>query len=345
MNKCLFFASATFLLSAVVVPRWLDSELGSSATADGIRSGPRILAAATALYEALGEDGRKAATFAFGGKEHVDWHFVPRDRVGVVLSKLSVAQRAKLKALLVAGLGAAGYKKVEEVRSLEAVLQQIEGPNRRFSRDPELYFLSFFGAPSKAGKWGWRYEGHHLSVNFQLEGDRLVSATPSFFGSNPGTVKDGPKKGLQVLKYVETIPREFMNALDDAQRARALGEEVPDEVPSTQKAAYDGPFPAGVDAASLSEAQIEILRRWVDAYLLKLPPDVSRGVWKQIEKDGGLKKFHIAWRGSSKPFEAHSYLVHSPSYVINYSNTQNGANHVHSSFRLRSGDFGSALKD
>ena len=89
--------------------------------------------------------------------------------------------------LISTGLGGGGYLKATTIMSLEQILLELEqgkGP----VRDPERYFLTIFGTPSDRGKWGWRVEGHHLSLNFVLEGGKIVAATPTFFGANPGEV-------------------------------------------------------------------------------------------------------------------------------------------------------------
>ena len=153
-------------------------------------------------------------------------------------------------------------------------------------------------------------------------------------------VKTGKRKGMQVLKKVEELARQLVTSLDEKLQQACLGEEVPKEVPSTQKARYDGPLPKGVSGASLSAAQKETLRKLIEAYVEKSPADLAEGVWEKLKGAGGLNKVHVAWRGSLKSQEPHSYLVHGPSFVINYSNVQGGGTHVHSSLRLLGGDFG-----
>ncbi len=343
MNRWLFIGSALFLAAACFGPSWLkrlEPVAEDGAYAAAAKSGHRLLAAAKGLFRAFDADQQTAAVFPFGSKEQTNWHFIPRSRKGVPLEKMTDAQREKTKALLHAGLSQLGFEKAEQVRQLEAVLAEIEGPNRRFPRNPLHYFVSFFNQPTATGKWGWRYEGHHLCLNFVLDGDTVLSHTPGMYGSNPATVKKGPRKGLQVLEDVEVVARELVTSLNEKHRKALLGEEVPEEVPSTQKASYDGPLPAGVSGSSLSAAQKEMLKKLIDAYVKKYSADLSEATWKKIKGAGGLDKIHLAWLGSLKAEERHSYLIHGPTFVINYSNWQNEGKHVHASFRVLGGDFG-----
>lgn len=343
MNRCLFIGSALFLAAACFGPSWLECLEPASeneAHAAAAKSGHRMLAAAKDLFRAFDAEQQTAAVFPFGSEEQTNWHFIPRSRKGVPLKNMTEAQREKTKALLHAGLSQLGFEKAEKVRQLEAVLAELEGPKRRFPRNPLDYFVSFFNQPTATGKWGFRYEGHHLCLNFVLDRDTVLSHTPTMYGSNPATVKAGPNKGLQLLDEVELVARELANSLDEKHRKTLLGEKVPEEVPSTQKASYEGPLPAGVGGSSLSAAQKKTLEKLIDAYVKKYSADLSEVTWGKIKGAGGLDKVHFAWLGSLKAEEPHSYLVHGPTFVINYSNVQGGGRHVHASFRVLGGDFG-----
>ncbi len=344
MNRWLFIGSGLFIAAACIGTSWLERlepVAKDGAYAAAAKSGNRMLAAAKELFRAFDAEQQTAAVFPFGSEEQTNWHFIPRSRKGVPLKNMTEAQREKTKALLHAGLSQLGFEKAEQVRQLEEVLRKIEGPrpDRAWSRDPLLYFVSFFNQPTATGKWGWRYEGHHLSLNFVLDSDKVLSHTPGMYGSNPATVKKGPRKGLQVLEDVEVVARELVTSLDEKHRKACLGEGVPQEVPSTKKASYDGPLPAGVSGSSLSAAQKETLKKLIDAYVKKYSSDLSERTWEKIKGAGGLDKVHLAWLGSLKAEERHSYLIHGPAFVINYSNWQNEGKHVHASFRMLGGDW------
>src|SRR5262249_10129943 len=147
--------------------------------------------AADAWLASLDADQKQRATFPFDSEERMRWHFVPNDQFpgkGVQIKEMSEAQRALARDLLKTGLSARGYVTAASIMELENVLKVIEGETRRFPRDHEAYQLSVFGTPGDKKAWGWRFEGHHISIRFDIVNGSLTSSTPSFFGANPAEV-------------------------------------------------------------------------------------------------------------------------------------------------------------
>jgi hypothetical protein len=338
MNRRLFLASGLFLLLAALGSLAARPAVLPRAVPAGEESGRRILAAAGDLFQALGEKQRAQALFDPQSDERYNWHFIPRDRKGVPRKELEPAQQSKLLDLLKASLSEEGFRKAEGVMAHEKILGEMEGPKRQFPRDPSLYFLSFFGKPSSSARWGYRVEGHHLSINFSLDGGRVLSATPLFYGANPSIVREGPKKGFRLLAGVEDLARDLVRSLKGEPLEACLataGGQVPEEVPGATQARYTGPFPRGVSGERLPEADREKLRRLVEEYTRNLPPDLVEAI-----KMDSMKDIHLAWQGSLEPYQPHSYLIHGPGFMINYTNRQNGAAHVHSCLRNLNGEFG-----
>jgi hypothetical protein len=311
-------------------------------------AGAHMAAAAQKFLDSLQPDQKAACTFAFDDKERTNWAFVPLEkdkqptRKGLRLEKMTDEQKAAALDLLRAGTSPSGYTKATTIMSLENILKELEagkGP----VRNPGWYFFTVFGTPSKMGKWGWRVEGHHLSLNFTLDGGKLVSATPAFFGANPATVMDGPRKGLQTLPEAEGLARELFLALDQDQRAAALQRDQFKE-PLAQKAAPVVGEPKGVPGAKMNEKQRGLLERLIEAYTKRMPPDIGEAEWKEAQ-DAGLDKVYFAWTGGSEPGEPHTYRVQGPTFLIEFLNVQkdsggNPANHIHSCWRSTHGDFG-----
>ncbi len=331
MNRRLFLVSAAFLACVAL----MQAVLAITAAQP---TGARLLSAATTLFDSLSDEQKKAALFEFSSEERFNWHFIPKERKGLPLKDMQESQRANVTAVLEAGLSKTGAKRAQNVMSLEDVLREIEGPKRRFPRDPLLYHVYFFGKPSRSDRWGFRFEGHHLSASFTLLGTDMLSATPLFYGANPGLVTDGPKKGLRVLAGEEDLARALVTSLSEEQLKSARGEGDPEEVPGTEKAKYTGPFPPGIGSDTLSRDQKEALRKLLKQYSTSLSDDVAATLLR--EADGELKDLHFSWRGGLKSGEAHSYMVYSPAFMINYINAQNNALHVHSCLRLLNGEFG-----
>ena len=189
--------------------------------------------AASGLLASLTPDQRARAEFEFQSDERQRFHFIPTEtfpRNGLTIREMTDAQRAHAHDLLSAGLSQRGYLTATTVMSLETVLNALE-QGRRLDRDPELYFFSIFGTPSPDDPWGWRVEGHHLSLHFTIIDGTAVASAPSFFGANPAQVRTGPKAGLRTLRAREDTARALVMALDGPQRAAAVIDDVaPDDI-------------------------------------------------------------------------------------------------------------------
>lgn len=306
-----------------------------------------MAAIAKVFLTSLDDDQRAAATFEFGGDERENWHFIPRERKGVSMKELSPQQRLLAHALLNTGLGFRGSAKAVTIMSLEEVLYQMEGADEskraaiREKRDPEKYFVSIFGKPADQGTWGWRIEGHHLSLNFTIKDGQLLSATPCFMGSNPGEIREGALKGLRVLAVEEELGRELVKALSPEQFKTALVAEVaPKEMLTAAERKVSPLKPVGLSDADMDAKQKEMLKRLIGEYLERQRADIAEEVLKEVESNGAI---HFAWAGGLERGEPHYYRVQGKTFLIEYDNTQNDANHVHSVWRSFEGDFGRDL--
>jgi len=226
---------------------------------------------------------------------------------------------------------------------LESILRDLEGPGSRFNRDPDLYFVTIFGKPAATEAWGWRVEGHHLSVNFTIIKGTVVSGTPSFFGANPGEVQVGPRKGLRVLAEEEDLARAFVKSLDQAQRAIAIvNTTAPRDIITGAQRRVQPLAPPGLPASKLNQEQSNQLLELVKAYIYRHRPEIADLDLAKIQQ-AGLEKVHFAWAGGLERGEGHYYRVQGPSFLLEYDNTQNNNNHIHSVWRDFDNDFGEDL--
>jgi hypothetical protein len=306
----------------------------------------KAMNASANFLRSLTEAQRQKATFQFEDPERFNWHFTPllpgnKLRRGLPIKELTSDQKDKVEEMLKCLLSQVGYQRCRQIRDLEAILRELEGeqPQRPFQRDPELYYISMFGAPGGDNRWGVRLEGHHLSLNFTLKGSDIVSATPHVLGANPAIVRSGPQKGLRILAGVEDHARRLMKSLSEADRLIAIGKEAPAEVEGMQKQRYTGPFPKGLSASRLSAEQKSHLESLIREFTGNLTEAEAKRLYSEIAKEG-WEKVEIAWRGSLEAYQGHSYLIHGPSFAISYANFQNDAAHIHSAFRDLRGDFG-----
>lgn len=296
--------------------------------------------AAQAFLDVLDDDARARAQWPFDDDERFNWHFIPRQRQGLPLKAMTPAQREAAHALLQNALSAQGYKKTTDVRELERLLGVLE--DNPAYRDPDNYYVTIFGTPSKDAPWGWRFEGHHLSLNYTSVTDHLA-ATPAFFGANPAEVPRGDHKGWRVLAAEEDRARALLGLLDDAQRARAMiAAAAPRDVITGADRHARLERVEGLPAAAMTPAQRDTLLRLVEEYVHNMPPAVAAAQWAKME-EAGLDKLHFAWAGSARRGEGHYYRIHGPTILIEYDNTQNDANHVHAVWRGLDDDFGEDL--
>ena len=305
-----------------------------------------MAAAANNLLASLDADQRTTLMLDMGDAERVDWHFIPKERKGLSMLDMSPDQHHLLHALLSASLSRTGYGKTTTVMSLEAVLRKLEeaaGGNPFTSmRDPLRYHVTFFGAPSEDGDWGWSFEGHHVSLNFTVVAGEATASTPLFLGANPHRVPSGPREGLRALGREEDLARTLLESLDDEQRKKAVvGDEAPRDIFSSNQPRVERQVPRGVPASALSEEQRELLDALIDEYAGNVPPDLAAKRRAQVKAAGNA--IHFAWMGPDEPGAPHYYRVQAPHFVIEYDNVQNAANHSHTVWRDFDGDFGRDL--
>jgi hypothetical protein len=311
--------------------------------------GLRMTGAAEKFLASLEGKQKDKAAFSFDDKERMRWFFTPQQkdrkatRKGLPLDEMSDKQKELAMALLRTGTSAGGYKKATTVMSLESILAKLEKKGSMV-RDPQWYFVSIFGTPTKTGKWGWRVEGHHLSLNFTLDGGKVISSTPAFLGANPAVVKSGKEKGLRALPETEKPFRDLVALLDDDQKKMARqGKLFPEIKEGIRKA--DVGDPVGIAVAKLNAKQRSALLQLIGGYAGRLPAEIAEHELADIKK-AGVEKVHFAYAiDEDKRGKPYTYRVQGPTFLIEYINEQNDsagnpANHIHSSWRNIKGDFG-----
>jgi hypothetical protein len=321
--------------------------LGLSLSASAHEAGTQMAAIAKSFLSVLTPEQKAQASFKFEDEERENWHFIPRERKGLSMKDMTPQQRLLAHAMLSSAMGFRGAAKAATIMSLEEVLYQIEGADEskraavRERRDPEKYFVSIFGEPGEKGAWGWRFEGHHMSLNFTIKDGNLVRATPSFMGSNPGEVREGALAGLRVLGKEEDLGRDLVKSLNDAQWAKAsFDAKAPKDILTEAQKKVDPLKPDGLPDAEMNDDQKAKLHQLIREYLDRLRPEVAQEAWDDIQKSGPI---FFAWAGGKERGEGHYYRVQGKTFLLEYDNTQNNANHPHSVWRSFDGDFGRDL--
>ena len=296
---------------------------------------------ANSFLNALTDEQRAKATYELSNDERLNWHFVPKKRNGLPIKEMAPHQRPLAYALLSSAMSARGFMNAVSIASLEQILADVEkgkGP----VRDAELYFVTVFGKPSADGNWAWRYEGHHLALNFTIIKGKFVVAAPAFMGSNPENILDGPRKGMRLLGEVEDAGRKVMLSLNDEQKKKAqIQTEVPKDIFTSASRKVQLTL-AGLPASEMTAPQKELLMALIKEYVNRMRPEIAAEDLAKIEK-AGIDKIHFAWVGETELKKAHYYRVHGPTFLIEYDNIQNNNNHVHSVWRDLENDFGEDL--
>jgi hypothetical protein len=334
----------------------------------------RMHEAAAAWSDALDAGQREKATFSFGDEaERTSWAYFPRNHAGLPLHEMDIRQQKLAHVLISSALSLHAYAKVCAVMALESVLNLLEGRERDGARDPGRYFLSLFGAPG-APRWGWRLEGHHVCLNCTFVDGLLVSPTPLFLGANPAAVERHGHAALRPCAAEEDAVRELLASLDaDRRREAVICDTAPPDfvlanaalVPETAGAAelvppftrrvreineawealpaaaaralrFDRAAPRGLPAARMDAAQRALFDELVDVYISRLPDGLAALERERIGTDDAC----FAWAGSDRPGEGHYYRLQSATFLVEYDNTQDGANHVHAVWRNPRNDFG-----
>lgn len=325
------------ILAAVVAFRGGAGVLESREAA-GDRAG--IVDAAETFLATLDEERRARASRPFEDGERFEWFFTPVARTGLPLRAMTAEQRGAALALLQRVTTSQGYLKATGVMHLEGILAELEGRPER--RDPEDYHFWIFGTPSHEEPWGWRFEGHHISLNFTAA-DGVTVSTPSFIGANPARVPSGPFTGWRLLANEEDLARALVHSLDATQRERAiLSGTAPRDIVTGNDRRVSLEQMEGIPVEAMGPEQRALLLRLLAEYVENADPEIAGPRMARLE-EVGIDRLHFAWAGGLEVGDPHYYRIHGPTLLIEYDNTQGNANHIHSVWRDLENDFGEDL--
>ncbi|MEZ6140595.1 MAG: DUF3500 domain-containing protein [Zavarzinella sp.] len=307
--------------------------------------------AASAFLDSLTAEQRKQASFGFDDPHRTAWFFTPQQnaerqstRKGIPLESLNAKQREAALQLLKAGTSKSGYEQAETIMSLEAVLRDSE-KNGRMVRNPNWYFISIFGTPGMTTQWGWRFEGHHLSISFTMDRGKVLSPTPFFYGANPAIVKGGAKDGNKTISEVQELTGKLIaNLTADQRKIAHQAKHFPEIAENTPAATLTKPV--GLDAGQFTPAQKEMLLAILRAYTNRMNSEIGATEYQKV-LDGGVDKVYFAYSGSElyKTGTPFTYQIQGPTFLVQFLNVQadgngNPNNHIHSSWRKIPADFG-----
>ena len=356
----------------------------------------RMAEAAWNFLDSLDEEQRARATYPFEDTEREAWFFTPTEHGGLALSSMDPVQQQLSQKLVVTGVSEGGYVTTATIMGLERTLALregfsdfpypgIDGPST--FRDPSLYYVSIFGEPS-GDPWGWRFEGHHVSLNYTIGGD-TVKPLPTFFGANPADSGGVGDASVRPLGPEEDLGRELLWSLDAAQRAaatispvappdivtanvpqlstplpprepwqtmrsadEALARMVANQAQQATRSGFSDEMslavryryrPSGLAASGMDASQRAVLTALVRQYINRLPDELAESEWDRLCGGALMENIHFAWAGGAEQYEGHYYRLQGTELFVEYDNTQNDANHIHSVWRDAGSDFGRDL--
>ncbi len=300
-------------------------------------------APAVKFLNALNQDQRDTAQLPFDDISKSKWHFIPGSmwpRGGIQLAELDHNQKKLIHNLLQTSLSESGYTKTVKIIALENVLLELTKDS--VMRDPDKYFVAFYGNPEKDKLWAWSFEGHHISLNFTiLNGITMIA--PRFFGAAPATVPRGIKKGERTLAKEEDLGLELINALSVEQRGVAIFQKTPFiDIITMNSIGVQLLNPVGIKFEELNSSQQVLFTKLIDEYLSTIPIEQAKKKMTNI-KNEELDALRFGWAGATTSGEGHYYRIQGASFLIEYDNTQNNANHIHTVWRDFENDFGRDL--
>ncbi|MFC7547856.1 DUF3500 domain-containing protein [Plantactinospora sp. GCM10030261] len=300
----------------------------------------RMATAAADLLAALDPARRRAAHTSLDAPDRREWTYLPGPRPGLSLGEMTVEQRERALALLDTGGGAEGRRLARGVIDLERIRRELATGR---PVDDDRYWFRILGEPGGPAPWGWRVNGHHLAVHVLVAGGELT-VTPYFLGAEPAVVLDGPHRGRRLLTDEEELARSLLAALDPDQRARAVAADLApaDILTGADPVADPSVLPSGLSHADMTTGQRESLLRLIRRYVERAPEPYARRYWQGLS-DAGLGRIEFAWAGPARRGAGHYYCVTGPTLLIEYDNTQDDANHIHSVWRDRADDWGEDL--
>ena len=295
---------------------------------------------AVTFIGSLDSSQKARSVFDFEQMSRFEWHYLPAtmaSRQGIAIRELNRTQKQNFYILLKTYLSDKGYAKTTDIMSYEYLLKELE-PNNR-SRIPENYFVAIYGNPGRDSIWGWKFSGHHLALNFTIVNNKLAFA-PFFFGIAPAVIKNGPKKGNRVIKDEQDLAFELINSFTKEQKSKAIFQQKAfSEIVTTNSVRVDALDPVGILARDITNQQKIILNKLIVAYLSSMPNEIAKIRMKRIALED-MDEIRFGWAGGLVAGEPHYYRIQGKTFLIEFDNTQEKANHIHSVWRDFNGDFG-----
>ena len=301
------------------------------------------------ILDSLNKNQLREVRFSFDDLERYVWYYTPHQQNGLLFFDMKPSQRKLFYDLLELSYSSDGYKTAKSIINLETILgdyeavhsHNSEGGSGQWVRSSERYWLAIFGLPNSENKpWGFRIGGHHIGLTVNILGSDF-SMHPLFFGANPARVIEGPHKGFRALAPEEDQARKLIKSFSDEKQGKAIiTQDAHSDILTANYRTFDpSNFNQGINFTELTDKERQNLLDIIKIYIKRYNSSFADTYLKKIMAIG-FENTKFSWAGSTEISQGHYYTVKHDSFLIEYDNVQNGANHIHSVLRDFDGDYG-----
>lgn len=301
---------------------------------------------------------QRAGNLRFSDTARLKWNNLPvglRARVGVSIGNMSDSQRKLVHRILSASLSSQGYLKATSIMHLDDLLQRyydslfykkelpdsLQGMINSLLWSHRNFFFAFFGQPTDS-IWGYKLEGHHLSVNFTFIGDR-ISVTPFFIGTDPAEYPNSVYAGWRVLGQEEDLGIKLIHLLSPGQQQQAtMSREVPEDIITAAESGRRLVDNWGIRGRDMSKQQLAVLQYMIREFVFNMEYDKAVEEYNKILK-AGMDNIYFGWIGAYDETKPHYYVLNGPGFLIEFDNNggpRRSANHIHAIWREKGNEYG-----
>jgi flagellar hook-associated protein FlgK len=313
--------------------------------------------AAISLFNSFDNIQKRSAVLAFNDTARLKWNNLPvglRARVGTGIGNMTVEQRKLLHRVLSVSLSSQGYLKATSIMHLDDLLNRYfdslfykkeinettHNDMRALQWSHRNFFFAFFGSPGDS-VWGYKLEGHHLSVNFTFVNDKL-SVTPFFVGTDPAEYPITEYAGWRVLGEEEDLGIKLIHLLTPAQQKKAtMSSAVPQDIITAAESGKRLIDKWGIQASAMTKEQQAILQYIIREFVFNLEYDKAVAEYDKIV-NAGIGNIYFGWIGPYEESKPHYYVLNGPTFLIEFDNCgfEGRANHIHAIWREKGNEYG-----
>lgn len=276
-----------------------------------------LIAATNAFIATLSDEQKQTTLHAADALEWRRWaNMSIYKREGLSFDDMSDEQKEAAWNMLDAGLSAKGMTLSRDIMRLNETLGELN--NNNFVEFGEgKYWITVMGTPSPTEPWGWQLDGHHLVINFFVQGDQIV-ATPSFWGSEPAVATSGKYAGTRIMDAEMDKALDLVRSLDEAQLAAAViksdktGNDLSTEAWSDNAVLEN----AGIEVMNFTPEQKAALIDLIGLYIGNLEDPIAEQEMAEITRY--LDETWFAWIGGMDDTSVFYYRIQSPVLVIEF---------------------------